>query len=395
MPFALGAAALALLALLILAAPRADAGAIIDNGVVQIGVADSGNLIVPGGTPASTGVTAVGIRFMANNNEGTADGCWCEGWGAYYVDPSGATEGHANGAFSGGITGSALVATANTAVSTAAIGALQITHDFHPSASPNLYEATVTVSNSGSSTITGITYRRVMDWDVEPTPFNEYVTIQTAATVPAELIASSNDGFLTGNPSEAIGAYWLPGPPAATLVDSGPRDQGTSMDFALGTLAPGDSVSFDLYFGAAPDEATADAAIAAVGAQAWSYGQASTTDGPSLGTPNTFILGVAFSTGGAPGACKGLVPPAPSGLAATAGTSIALSWTPPSAKKKCPILDQTIQRQSGASGFVTIATVSGTATAYADATAYGCHTNTYRVIARNAVGPSVASASAT
>src|SRR5439155_8025961 len=56
--------------------------AIIDNGVVQLGVHDVGNLNVSGGGPSSgTGTTFVGLRYLPTGAEATAPGCLCEGWG--------------------------------------------------------------------------------------------------------------------------------------------------------------------------------------------------------------------------------------------------------------------------------------------------------------------------
>ena len=75
-----------------------------------------------------------------------------------------------------------------------------MTHDYHPSPdTPNLYEVVVTITNtSGGAAISDVRYRRVMDWDIEPTPFFEYVTM-VPGTSP-ELTFTSNDGFASANP---------------------------------------------------------------------------------------------------------------------------------------------------------------------------------------------------
>lgn len=77
------------------------------------------------------------------------------------------------------------------------------------------------------------TYRRVMDWDVEPTAFSEYVTIQ-------------------------------------------------STSFAIP-----DSLTF--RYGAASDETTALEAASAVGAQLYSLAQPDVPDGQTTGEPNSFV----------------------------------------------------------------------------------------------------------
>lgn len=44
-------------------------------------------------------------------------------------------------------------------------------------------------------------YRRVLDWDVDPTPFEEFVTIDTFGSQTAPALAfSSNDGFASPDP---------------------------------------------------------------------------------------------------------------------------------------------------------------------------------------------------
>ena len=55
----------------------------------------------------------------------------------------------------------------------------RVTQNYHPSTkTPNLYEATVTIENIRGHALNDIRYRRVMDWDIEPTAFSEFVTIQ-------------------------------------------------------------------------------------------------------------------------------------------------------------------------------------------------------------------------
>ena len=65
-----------------------------------------------------------------------------------------------------------------------------------------------------------------------------------------------------------------------------------------GTLAAGATKTFRTFYGAAGTETEALNAIQAVGAEVYSLGQPNTTDGPTLGTPNTFIF--AFSGVGGP-----------------------------------------------------------------------------------------------
>jgi hypothetical protein len=78
-----------------------------------------------------------------------------------YADNNVGTQGTPNDFISDGVI-------AITSVNTP-LNKLQITHDFHPSASLNLYEVIVTLSNIGEDPFTDLIYRRVMDWDIYPT----------------------------------------------------------------------------------------------------------------------------------------------------------------------------------------------------------------------------------
>lgn len=82
------------------------------------------------------------------------------------------------------------------------------------------------------------------------------------------------------------------------LVDFGPRDHGAVFDFDFPTLAPGATVTFRTFYGAAGTEAAALSAVTAAGAEVYSFGQSS-RDGGDHGTPNTFIFGFT-GVGGVP-----------------------------------------------------------------------------------------------
>jgi hypothetical protein len=330
----LGAAlgAVALVAVVVVAGPGpvqahdwnggGDDDVVIDNtnvgGTVRLGIHPQGHLNVCVDETCPTG-----LQYVPNGNESTAPGCYCEGWGAGSADLG--YSGYANEATDGVVnlevesfdtspsTARSVVligdqgAAASTAVSSGnpqdrppiepgpsadAISGqpgLRVTHDYHPSSSPNLYEATVTIENVSDDQISDVRYRRVMDWDIEPTAFAEYVTIQGSAE---DLLFSSDDGFQTANPLGARSSIRAVGPPTgAAFEDNGPADHGALFDFGLGGLDPGESRSFNIYYGAAGNEDDALTAVATVGAEVYSLGQSSTADGPTLGTPNTFIFG--------------------------------------------------------------------------------------------------------
>src|SRR3989442_15729203 len=156
------------------------ADAIIDNGTVQLGINDAGHLIVGGGTlsmkdssPGTfAGTTDVGLRYIPTNGEALGPGCHCEGWGvagsfgageflttfAGYaqvhdgpgntaVGAPGLTVQSSTGASGTGQSKTESVGTAFTSIVRTSNNLLEITHDFHPSSSSNLYEIDVTIHN--------------------------------------------------------------------------------------------------------------------------------------------------------------------------------------------------------------------------------------------------------
>ncbi len=254
-----------------LTAGVASAQAIINNGTIQMGVRRLGSLNVGGGSPSAgapgPSTTNVGLRFMATNREATADGCLCEGWGA------GISGGVFNGAAGGanaaagdfGLGSVSFTSTASTATSVTSMGPLLITHHYRPSSNLNLYQVDVTITNTDLVNAAGvgaqgIRYRRLMDWDIEPTAFNEYVTLKGWGATA--LIGSSDDGFQNSNPFSSRGGQC--GPANADFTDAGPCDHGALFDFAFPSLAAGASMSFKTFYGAA---ATTTAMVAALGTQ--------------------------------------------------------------------------------------------------------------------------------
>lgn len=261
--------------------------AAIDNGLIQLGINDEGHLNVDVGLPPSAGGTGpVGLRYLPTNNEATAPGCLCEGWGV--ANATTGLKGYANRAVDGVVNLDlvSFTSTASTAQSIVTIdGSLKVTHDFKPSASANLYEAVVTIENIGASIVGDLRYRRVMDWDVEPTAFSEFVTIQGTAAATNVLFASNN-GFASADPLSGNSDLGFTG----DFVDAGPLDHGALFDFGFGALGVGKSKQFSIFYGAAGTEAGALAALATVGAEVYSFGQPNTLTGASIGDPNTFIF---------------------------------------------------------------------------------------------------------
>lgn len=297
------------LALCLTALPQlAAAQAIIDNGIVQLGINSAGNLIVPDG---GEGLGLTYLPAIADGRPGDAlgPGCDCEGWGVADMTTgdfgmAGVVFGYENIlssalTFSG--TGTAANSVGDSAVSTTNIldGSMNlvVTHSFAPSASASLYAVSVEFLNQGSGSIGNLVYRRAMDWDVPPTAFSEYVTLQ--GWPATALIGSSDDGFVSGNPNVPLDTIADDAVLNGNFSNSGPDDHGAVFDFQFGELASGETHSFEIFYGAAASEADALLALSAVGAEVYSLGKPGTAEGLALGTPNTFIFGFA-GVGGTP-----------------------------------------------------------------------------------------------
>ena len=330
------------------AAPAGADSTVLDNGTVQLGINDNGSVTVGGYDPAAFRITpgpVTGLRLLRGEQppvEGIAGGC-CEGWG---VADAGSTLTGSTTRF-GGAFGLELVSFTHDADSATSImrttgeGAppptesrsaslvdppvLEVRQEFGPSqASRQLFEIAVTITNTGTTGATDLRYRRVVDWDVAPTPGDEVVSID--GTAFPNLLYSSDGGRDPADPLGRSSAGIAPqcggsgGVCTGFFTDASAGDRGAHLDFGLGGLAAGASVTFTLFYGAAATEPEALAALQAAGADVWSLGQSSEGDGPTLGTPATFVLamsrGDGAPTGPAPSLAMhapALVPTAPDG----------------------------------------------------------------------------------
>ncbi|MFN2375962.1 MAG: thrombospondin type 3 repeat-containing protein [Candidatus Binatia bacterium] len=275
-----------------------EGGAIVSNGTVQLGVNCEGHLNVPyPGDPR--GIGFLGLRFVPTGGASTEHGCQCEGWGV--ADNVSSVAGYANVSTDGGAVNLSVVSfesTADAVASTVEVGeTFRITHTYTPTANPHLYEVLVSITNIGTEAAE-LLYRRVMDWDIDPTPFDEFVTIDMGSAT--DLYRTDTNGFSSSNPFTF--SSYQPGP----VADAGPDDHGAMFDFNFGALAVGETRSFRTFYGAAATEADALQALAEVSAEAFSLGQPNVENGPEQGLPNTFIF--AFSgIGGTPVFCGNAV----------------------------------------------------------------------------------------
>ena len=290
---------------------------IINNGVIMLGIHDEGHLNVPGSN-ITDGFTStdIGLKYFRDGAwfDSTSYGCRCEGFGvSAKVDGGSSFSGYANdddGVFNlaaNPIVSDGLVATTFARVTT---GPLSVKHEYAPSSnSMYLYEARVTMENtSGSDTLSEIRYRRTMDWDIPPTIFRECVSI-FYSDQPDALEFATDDGFDSSNPlvlSDANGGKRFSCPTGGApcpVYDSGSADHGANFQFlfkdddgvALRSLGPGESIEFSIFYGAAPNKVTADAAIGAVGAEVVSYGYSAQNgcNEANDGSPGVYIFGFA------------------------------------------------------------------------------------------------------
>jgi hypothetical protein len=284
-------------AALALAPLAGQAASVIDNGVVQLGVDDLGQLNIPGPRSAA-GVSTVGLRYIAggSNLEATSNGCLCEGWG---VGADG-TPGFANNSAGiAGLTPVSFTSTASTAKSVVSVNGtgLVVTHDFAPATeTSSLYRVKVSIANTGAgaAAIADLRYSRTFDWDVDPTAFSEFVTIKGTGTTTS-LLYSSDNGFLDSNPYAGRSGI-VAGTVDTDFTDVGPRDIGSHFDFGFGALGIGETFDFDIFYGAARTEGGALDALGRVGAELYSLGQPScdvlgTGRGTCSGPTATFIFG--------------------------------------------------------------------------------------------------------
>jgi type IV pilus assembly protein PilY1 len=278
------------------------AQAVVTNGAgLAIGIDTRGQMNVPeagGVNPINS--SYVGLSYFTDYDgngssewgDATSPGCLCEGYGVSVTGAKGWAD-NSTGIFN--ITPVSFSATASTIdvqTELTSLPGLDIRHQYQPSTSDNLYEAIVTITNNTGATVNDLRYDRTMDWDIPPTTFSEYVTIQ--GWPASALLHSSNNGFAVPDPTNPDVSPCC-GAPGVTIdgnfTDAGVADHGARFIFSFGDLADGASKTFSIFYGAAPTEAGALSALASVGAEVYSFGQNSTPGGPTTGLPVTYIFG--------------------------------------------------------------------------------------------------------
>jgi hypothetical protein len=168
-----------------------------------------------------------------------------------------------------------------------------VTHAYGVSLAPNLFQGNITITNTGSSTLSNVVYRRAMDWDVPLTEFAEYVT-HKGVTANLEsnggaIRYASNNGFASSDPLVHAG-FRSSATVNTDFIDNGASDHGSVFDFAFGDLAAGESRTFNIFYGAAANEAAALSALKTINADVYSLGQSTDADGGANDDAPTFIF---------------------------------------------------------------------------------------------------------
>lgn len=247
---------------------------------------------------SATGIAAYFDRGSGPGfQDATAPGCLCEGWGVSVNNTDSGWASIDNGGI-GNLTVDSFTSSSTNITSSVhltSMAGLSVTQSYGVSAATDrLFRDLVTITNNTGGTLTDVKYVRVMDWDVPPTEFNEYVTIQGTGTT-AELERSHDNGFNSADPLAGDSSL-----DSATedvdFVENGAADHGAYFRFNFGALDDGESKTFSIFYGAAAGKIAADAAVSAAGLELYSYGiNSSCTFGGSGCSPSyepyTYIFG--------------------------------------------------------------------------------------------------------
>jgi hypothetical protein len=286
---------------------------------LALGVNDAGHLnIFDSNFSTSNGFDgATGLARLFPDGtwrDATSPGCLCEGWGVAASSLGGGRfAGWANQASgSGGLTGGIFGSTITTATSQIGLADLpiRVIQSYGPSLAPNAFQGNISITNTGTEVVRDVVYRRVMDWDVPPTEFNEFVSHygveENLESAGGNVRFASNNGFATSDPRIDPSEMYPYGTINSNFFQKGPTDHGSVFDFAFGDLDPGQSRNFNIFYGAGANLSEAQSTIAILKPDVWSFGQSTLSGTPNNDSP-TFL----FAFGGVGGVELGLTPGSP------------------------------------------------------------------------------------
>lgn len=255
---------------------------------------------------ATLGTSAATVRYQPTGTEGVHHGLipW-EGWGLadlHTGDSASALFRYALGAMhvdsydvdneDGETATSVVTLMRNDLGSQTSFGAevpfARVTHRFTPTAHPSVYRVAVQAENLTDDDMLP-RYRRVVDWNVPPTVFDEAITSSYGSyDSSSDRVRINATGVFHPNP--------LLRPPAAAAGPTTnliPRNGGAIVDVATAVdapIPPGGVFEFEFFYGAATSESAALDAIGTVGGNAYVLAKPSNESGLNSGTPLTFFL---------------------------------------------------------------------------------------------------------
>jgi hypothetical protein len=251
------------------------------NNTTQIGINDNGSL----DTDTSAGFVGLGYNFTGQGGrtgfqDALTPGCACEAWGVSANGIGGQvgdTTGNDNIGVNPSSTGAGTFTSSTYLLSLPGVTVTQTYSLSNENASGALFVDSVVIHNGTGAEVTDLRYTRAMDWDVPPTEFAEYTTFVGTGTT-STLLRSTDNGFASANPLTAVSDPGIDGPIDADGT-TGPDDHGALFTFGFGNLADGADYKFNIYYGAAADQAGALGLLSAVGPELYNLGQSSYIDG--------------------------------------------------------------------------------------------------------------------
>jgi hypothetical protein len=288
-------------------------GVTMDNGTMVLGLNTYGCLIVPVNrweTQTVDNVTSwsIGLLYRPTMYDGVASAYPGEGWGVQDFD-TGQGFGGANEAgttvtsYSNSLTWDTSSNVAHVHTVTQSSGGFTVDH-FWYSPNDNIFACDVVIQNTTGASQPNVVYRRLVDWDIEPTAFNEFITLYWwfpgSPAVWAALTGfglnnpvQRSDPFGRGlggpysyanspDPNQPDGHNWL---------DSGPDDWGACHDLGLGQMAQGATARFSFFYSVTATRAENEKLRPPN--SVYSLATPSTAGNPALGTPNCsqFVYG--------------------------------------------------------------------------------------------------------
>ncbi|MHB8634200.1 MAG: thrombospondin type 3 repeat-containing protein [Thermoplasmatota archaeon] len=305
-------------------------GALISNGVLEVGVNPAGQLLVPGGVPSencvkgvwgspeyskqhgnwmpsarSPNAAYVSLRYLPSNDDAMDCDKEGESWMALYNNTSVYGGAEANGIWhpvsnaSVNVVPIAFGSGAATAHVVDSVGRLWVLQDWHPKAGvPNVYVDTITLRNMAPYTLRNVEYQRAMAWGSSGNSttydnaaragnasmwWQSDLTYNTMDVMPGQLVPPTLEGLATEDNAANIDPAQKPpsftctlpcncqptiGPPHCSVRDD-LNDVTTAWYFGFGDAAPYQERSVDLYYGAGNSTAQAMSTLGSIGASVY------------------------------------------------------------------------------------------------------------------------------